>query len=462
MSKPAGNIQFLRAFAYVVLAVALISLGAQQWLLGVACLGLAGAVILFGKALAQPSITASSSYETRSDSDSRPIVIADPFIEEAKGVEDVELLDELSPIEELHELLYFQPEGYEKRIAELISQVPDINESIYACGSDESAISRAIFAGVPAWVIRILIEHGAELDLDQAEEDGWLARYVENGKLEDIKILMDLGLSPSGEGEYGESCFHLALDVEEVEKAAELIRRGALEPEDENWMDLIIRQGNGEVLDAYLASPNGQGVDLSAWYESAIQSERRDIVVRFVANGADPFIEGNDGSSAIEVAAEVIDDELYLMAMPLTDKKRYQLLGYAQASVNSDEFSRINQWIIQLENLEHAWKSGFGNPDEARVMPSFDSSIVPEKVSSYAQAQALVLAGAPVFEGQKSLFDQAISKRSPMEAAIYLESLTDQQAQERLGAIGNSELVSEIQAILWLRRRLRSKCVAGA
>lgn len=487
-TSPSAWVRTLRFLAFLFVALALVSLGAQRWeyLTGTTLASLVFFALLGLERLhaplpsvpdvSTPAVPRSPAIKLTPDpvpelAVPRPSMVAEGYADHQEDEE--EDLDD--PMSKTDQLFLALSEGgptddLVQTIARLVAEGADLSETDE---DGDNALEAAALRRLDLQVLQALVDAGARVSADTEV----LSRVLsEDPSVEEVKLLLANGASvddPSSD--YG-SLIEQALreDVEDRVVIA-LLEAGpafVTDSDDRDWAFVSIDSDRSTtVLEAILdsASSTGQPIDKTAALLLAFSKDDLGSMAVILATGTSPFeIDEVDDASLVRMALENDDaNAVFLLALACVGSDRYRLLGWVEASSDFTNLEAFQRWNQVLSLLEQKWKDGYGDPLQPTVYAegtagaALNESLL--NTTDPVQVQQLLLAGANPFwspgSGKPSAFEQACRRRDGSFVAMLLESESDQEADFRLGTLENSpaDLISRARAELALRRFARTK-----
>lgn len=492
MATPSSTwVRTLRILAFLSLAVALVSLGAQrwEWLTGA---GLA-ALVFFGLLALErvnspvasssaspvsPAIEvkkASADLESPTRSDAPPAyanLTPAPTVEDDEDVEDEE---EEEPLPPSQRLFIAVDEGMSAGEADaivsgLVTEGADLTETD---DDGNNVLEFAVLQRAEFPVVKALVAAGARLSKETEVLSQVLA---DNPSEEEVKLLLAHGGSANDPSSSWESLVEQALrdEVEDRVVIALLETKPTFttDVDDRDWAFVCIDSDrSASLLSAILesAAAIGQPIDKTASLLLAFSKEDYASMAVLLAAGASAFeYDEAEDTSLVRIALENDDRQsLFLLALACVGTDRYRLLGWAEASTDLSDMHGFQRWTNILVMLEQKWAQGYGDPlqpaayADGTAGDALNQSLL--TTTDLVQAQQLLLAGANPFwspsNGKPSAFEQACRRRDGSFVAMLLEAESQSEAEFRLGTLEkpDSAWVEVARAELALRRFAREK-----
>ena len=189
----------------------------------------------------------------------------------------------------------------------------DVNSGDYLDKSDFYPLLQACADSKGLWIVRLLIEHGARVDVKDADGTTALMRASLAGHIDVVRLLLDKGAGVGDTDTEGETALHLASWRGHTDKVRLLLENGAdVNAADKNgWMPLHESGGRGRVETVRLLIEYGADVNAKnntggfTPLHLACRYGRADTAKLLLENGADPALVTENGDTAIEYALEL-------------------------------------------------------------------------------------------------------------------------------------------------------------
>ena len=191
----------------------------------------------------------------------------------------------------------------------------DVNSGDYLDKSDFYPLLQACADSKGLWIVRLLIEHGARVDVKDADGTTALMRASLAGHIDVVRLLLDKGAGVGDTDTEGETALHLASRRGHTDIVRLLLENGAdvNAADKDGWTPLHESSGGRFGWLETVRLLIEYGADVNAKNNTggftplhlACRYGRADTTKLLLSHGADPALVTENGDTAIEYALEL-------------------------------------------------------------------------------------------------------------------------------------------------------------